>query len=69
MTPYKTLVDYTNLFYTVFSPVFSNPVIEYMLDMQMDMALKMYYWPAFVAGNMDNWTDIVRPYNICRPYK
>lgn len=29
-------------------------------DAYVDAALKMYYWPAFVAGNADNWTDLMR---------
>jgi hypothetical protein len=38
-----------------------NPIDSVMcwwFDVYMDTALKMYYWPFFVAGNIDNWKDI-----------
>jgi hypothetical protein len=33
-------------------------VLSWWFDAYMDTALKMYYWPFFVAGNIDNWKDI-----------
>lgn len=37
-------------------------------DQWMTGVLKMYYWPAFVAGSADNIVDLFKPqtYNICR---
>jgi hypothetical protein len=66
---FKVWTDYNNLVLRLLDPLFDNPVAEYIADKQVDILLKMYYWPAFMAGNMDNWSDIMKPYNICRPYK
>ena len=30
-----------------------------MLDQYALLWIKMYYWPYFVAGNLDNWKDIM----------
>ena len=37
-------------------------------DMWVLGFVKMYYWPAFVAGSADNIADLFKPqtYSICR---
>lgn len=35
------------------------------LDQYASVALKMYYLPYFIAGNIDNWKGIYK--NICNP--
>jgi len=32
----------------------------YWFDIYVDTALKMYYWPAFVVGNADDWTALMK---------
>lgn len=47
-------------------------VVDYMMcasyDYWFSMGLKMYYWPAFVAGSADNIADLFKPqtYSICK---
>ena len=42
--------------------MYQFPITNYWLDLWADFALKMYYWPFFLAGNMDNIRDI----SMCR---
>lgn len=37
-------------------------------DQLVSLALKMYYWPAFIAGTADDFTAIFNPktYSICK---
>ena len=39
-----------------------NKIIDWYMDQLADLALKMYYWPFFVAGNLDDWVEIGRMY-------
>ncbi len=39
-----------------------DKLIEFWLDLLADFALKMYYWPFWIAGNLDNIRDI----SMCR---
>lgn len=42
--------------------------MNWWLDQYMLAFLKMYYWPAFVAGSADNVVDLFKPqtYSICK---
>jgi ABC-type uncharacterized transport system permease subunit len=48
----------------------TNPVSE-VLDLMMLNFIRMYYWPYFVAGNMDDWIAVASlngfKGNICKP--
>lgn len=51
--------------------MYYNPIDEifcWWCDQYTAMFLKMYYWPAFVAGSSDNIIDLFKPqtYNICK---
>lgn len=45
-----------------------DQIFGYWFDQFMFGAIKMYYWPAFVAGISDNVTDLFKPqtYSICK---
>jgi hypothetical protein len=40
----------------------------YWYDIHIDALLKIYFWPAFVAGSADNVMDLFKPetYSICK---
>lgn len=52
------------------NPMFAmqDQILCWWYDQWMTGVLKMYYWPAFVAGSADNVVDLFKPqtYNICR---
>lgn len=35
-------------------------------DLGVELFLKAYYWPYFILGNLDTFTDIVLGKNICK---
>ena len=43
-----------------------------LFDIYMDHILKSYYWPMYVAGNMDDWNaefkKLFNLSNLCKPY-
>jgi len=47
------------LIYPQIGMVFSEQLLSNMLDQYALLWIKMYYWPYFVAGNLDNWKDIM----------
>lgn len=44
----------------LFEPFANNPIVDWYMDQWVSIWLKMYYWPAFMAGNADNITDIMK---------
>lgn len=48
--------------------VIQDQIICWWFDQWITTALKMYYWPAFIAGSADNIVDLLKPqtYNICK---
>lgn len=38
--------------------MFHDKIFNFWMDQWADVAVKMYYWPFFLAGNMDNIKDI-----------
>jgi len=47
------------LIYPQIGTVSSEQLLSNMLDQYALLWIKMYYWPYFVAGNLDNWKDIM----------
>lgn len=45
-----------------------DQILGWWFDQGMLAFVKMYYWPAFVAGSADNIVDLFKPqtYSICR---
>jgi hypothetical protein len=43
------------------------PVISDVLDQCVLSTLMIYYWPFFIAGNIDSWAELRS--NLCKPYK
>ncbi len=43
-------------------------VVGWWFDQSISVMLKLYYWPAFIAGNSDNIQDMFNPrtYSICK---
>ena len=55
-----------NVFSQYLTVLQGNPVYRayentccYCLDQSFAEAVKLYYWPYFVAGNFDSWKDIL----------
>jgi hypothetical protein len=48
--------------------VLQDQVIGWWFDQWVLAGVKLYYWPAFVAGSADNVVDLFNPrtYTICR---
>lgn len=51
----------------------SNPIYRmqediagWWIDQSINNFLKLYYWPFFVAGNLDNWKELFVPRTICK---
>ena len=48
----------------------NSPLGEYYCDLAIDMALKMYYWPMYLAGQesmVSEWLNQLLAGNLCRP--
>ena len=41
-------------------------IMDWWLDQAISTFLKTYYWPFFVAGNLDNWKEMLMPKTICK---
>lgn len=47
-----------------------SPLGEYYCDLALDLALKMYYWPMYLAGQesiMSEWANQLLAGNLCQP--
>lgn len=46
-----------------------DTTMSYWFDIHMSIMLKLYYWPAFIAGSSDSIIDLFKPqtYSICKP--
>ena len=61
-TAYSELLQ-SNPFYNV-----ADEMMGLIFDYWMQIAIKMYYWPAFVAGTADDVVSLFDPktYSICK---
>ncbi len=58
--------------YQMIGTEFIEQQVSNVLDEWTRLSLVMFYWPYFVAGNLDNWKDLslgfTKNFNICKPY-
>ena len=47
---------------------FQEQIFCWWFDQLVLTGVKLYYWPAFIAGSKDNVVDLFKPqtYNICK---
>ena len=53
-------------------PFFNNPIADWMVDRQVDMALRLWFWPGYVAEIQDQFEQFQRFWsptagNLCKP--
>ena len=64
---HKLLSDWSNAIMTIPAVQFADGIMGVWFDFYMNLCLNMYYWPTYVAGKEDEWSQMLTGSNLCKP--